>query len=64
METVRRGYEPKDAAEFGPKLLVKLNAAAQELRFLLNRGYDVRTCIHKCYPFTNGPIMHKEGKIR
>ncbi len=43
METVRRGYEPKDAAEFGPKSLDKLNAAAQELRFLLNRGYDVKS---------------------
>jgi len=43
METVRRGYEPKDALEFGPKSLDKLNAAAQELRFLLNRGYDVKS---------------------
>ncbi|WP_298029249.1 DUF434 domain-containing protein [uncultured Dysosmobacter sp.] len=43
METVRRGYEPKDAAEFGPKSLDRLNAAAQELRFLLNRGYDVKS---------------------
>lgn len=43
METVRRGYEPKDAAEFGPKSLDKLNAAVQELRFLLNRGYDVKS---------------------
>jgi len=43
METVRRGYEPKDAAEFGPKAIGKLSAAAQELRFLLNRGYDVKS---------------------
>lgn len=43
METVRRGYEPKDATEFGPRSLDKLNAAAQELRFLLNRGYDVKS---------------------
>ncbi len=43
METVRRGYEPKDAVEFGPKALGRLNAAAQELRFLLNRGYDVKS---------------------
>jgi len=43
METVRRGYEPKDAQQFGPKSLDKLNAAARELRFLLNRGYDVKS---------------------
>ena len=43
METVKRGYEPKDAVEFGLKALEKLNAAAQELRFLLNRGYDVKS---------------------
>lgn len=33
METVRRGYEPRDAAEFGPQAA---NAAAQELAFLLD----------------------------
>lgn len=43
MEIVRRGYEPKDAAEFGPKASQKLNAAAQELFFLMNRGYDTKT---------------------
>ncbi len=43
METVRRGYEPKDAAEFGPGAAEKLNAAAQELIFLINRGYDVKS---------------------
>lgn len=30
METVKRGYVPKDTIEFGPKAAVKLNAAAQE----------------------------------
>ena len=30
METVKRGYVPKDTTEFGPKAAVKLNAAAQE----------------------------------
>ena len=34
METVRRGYMPKDTTEFGPKAAAKLNAAAQELAFL------------------------------
>ena len=37
METVKRGYVPKDATEFGPKAADKLNAAAQELAFLLDR---------------------------
>ena len=43
METVRRGYEPKDEKEFGPKAAGKLNAAAQELVFLMNRGYDTKS---------------------
>ncbi len=43
MDTVRRGYEPKDALAFGRKSLGKLNAAAQELRYLLNRGYDMKS---------------------
>ncbi len=43
METVRRGYEPKDTMEFGPKAAGKLNAAAQELHFLINRGYDTKS---------------------
>ena len=43
METVRRGYEPKDEKEFGPKAAGKLNASAQELLFLMNRGYDTKS---------------------
>ena len=43
METVKRGYMPKDTVEFGPKAAAKLNAAAQELAFLLNRGYDTKS---------------------
>ena len=43
METVKRGYVPKDTAEFGPKAAAKLNAAAQELAFLLDRGYDTKS---------------------
>ena len=43
METVKRGYEPKDTIEFGPKAAAKLNAAAQELAFLLDRGYDTKS---------------------
>ena len=43
METVKRGYVPKDTVEFGPKAEDKLNAAAQELVFLLDRGYDTKS---------------------
>ena len=35
MEVVRRGYVPKDAIEFGTKATKKLNAAAQDLVFLM-----------------------------
>lgn len=42
MQTVARGYQPKDALEFGPKALPKLTAAARELSFLLDRGYDIK----------------------
>ena len=43
VEIVKRGYEPKYAMEFGSKAAEKLNAAGQELVFLLNRGYDVKS---------------------
>ena len=43
METVKRGYMPKDTTEFGPKAVPKLNAAAQALAFLLDRGYDTKS---------------------
>lgn len=43
METVRRGYEPKDMVEFGSKAVDKMRAAAQEMVFLLNRGYDTKS---------------------
>ncbi len=43
METVRRGYEPKDMVEFGSKAVEKMRAAAQEMVFLLNRGYDTKS---------------------
>ena len=42
-EIVKRGYEPKDAMEFGAKAAEKLNVAGQELVFLLNQGYDVKS---------------------
>ena len=43
METVKRGYVPKDTVEFGPKAAAKLNAAAQELVYLMDRGYDTKS---------------------
>ena len=43
METVKRGYVPKDTTEFGPKAAAKLNAVAQELVFLMDRGYDTKS---------------------
>lgn len=43
METVRRGYGPKDMTEFGSDAAEKLNAAAQEIVFLMNRGYDTKS---------------------
>ena len=43
METVKRGYMPKDTTEFGSKAAIKLNAAAQELVFLMDRGYDTKS---------------------
>lgn len=43
METVKRGYMPKDTIEFGAKAAVRLNAAAQEIVFLMDRGYDTKS---------------------
>ena len=43
MEIVRRGYVPQDSIEFGAKAAEKLNAAAQELVFLMDRGYDTKS---------------------
>ena len=43
MEIVRCGYVPQDSIEFGAKAAEKLNAAAQELVFLMDRGYDTKS---------------------
>lgn len=43
METVKRGYAPKDGMEFGSNMTDKLNAAAYEIMFLINRGYDTKS---------------------
>ncbi len=43
MKSVKRGYEPKDRIEFGEEWQGKLNSAAEELGFLLNRGYHIKS---------------------
>ena len=43
MEAVRRGYEPRDAEAFGPRGQAVLRGAMEELRFLLNRGYELKS---------------------
>lgn len=40
MDVVRRGYVPRDAIEFGSEQMGKMELAAQEIYYLLNRGYD------------------------
>ena len=42
MEIVRRGYVPQDAVEFGPKYREAMGRAAQEVGYLVNRGYDIK----------------------
>ena len=42
MQTVTRGFDPKDRVQFGPKAIPALAAAARELAFLLDRGYDTK----------------------
>lgn len=39
---IRRGYNPKDRVEFSGVWLDRLQKAAQELKFLLERGYDIK----------------------
>ena len=51
METVKRGYVPKDTTEFGPKAADKLNAAAQELAFLLDREIMEESIPEKIHNF-------------
>ena len=38
-KTVKRGYSPDDEKEFGDQSLQKLYRAAEDLQYLLNRGY-------------------------
>jgi len=43
METVRRGFVLKDSMEFGDAAKAKLVSASQELKFLLDHGYDIKS---------------------
>ncbi len=44
MEIVKRGHAPKDAMEFGTEKAAKtLHQAAQEIAFLLDRGYEIKS---------------------
>ena len=40
---VRRGYVPSDEKEFGIKALPILRKAAEEILFLINRGYPIKS---------------------
>lgn len=42
-KVVQRGYMPKDQIEFGDVWKCKLNHAGEELFYLLNRGYKVKS---------------------
>ncbi len=42
-EIVRRGYNPKDEYEFGKEYYGTLKKAAEELMYLINRGYDIKS---------------------
>lgn len=42
-KTVRRGYVPGDEREFGSKAMEKINAAANDIYYLLNRGYNMKS---------------------
>ena len=44
MKETKRGYSPKDTLEFGPKAQPLLNLAAEEIYYLINRGYDIKSC--------------------
>ncbi len=43
MDVVRRGFDPQDSHLFGPQAMGKLRAAAQELSYLIDRGYELKS---------------------
>lgn len=44
MKESRRGYNPGDIQEFGLRDRFKMNKAAEEIYYLLGRGYDMKSC--------------------
>ncbi len=40
---VRRGYVPSDEKEFGTQAMEKIQAAASDIYYLLNRGYNMKS---------------------
>ncbi len=42
-KTVKRGYVPSDEKEFGTEDMKKINAAAGDIYYLLNRGYNMKS---------------------
>ncbi len=42
-KTVRRGYLPSDEWEFNEKSMIKMQAAAEDVYYLLNRGYHMKS---------------------
>lgn len=45
VQIVKRGFVPKDEIEFGTKWQEVLNIAGEELFYLLNQGYDMKSSI-------------------
>lgn len=45
VQIVKRGFVPKDEIEFGSKWQEVLNKAGDELFYLLNQGYDMKSSI-------------------
>lgn len=44
-DEVKRGFSPKDEIEFGAKWKQLMNDAAAEVRYLIDRGYDVENAV-------------------
>ncbi|MCI9079938.1 MAG: DUF434 domain-containing protein [Lachnospiraceae bacterium] len=42
-KVVRRGYVPGDEKEFGTEAMEKINAAANDIYYLLNHGYSMKS---------------------
>jgi len=45
MDTVRRGYDPGDEEAFGARHEAAMAAAAEEIRWLLARGYEAKPAV-------------------